>query len=415
MADPRRGMRRQLERVPFVVAPAAEIDRVARAAGLVKTNDRREEGQALVGLRREQLDVADVRDISEARKRRAGHFNVVLLRDYRSEARTSVTSSSTASGRASRPSASATAIATSRFRRFGSSPNGRRRRIDRGAGRLPAFPKEAEQLAHRRLVVSERLTDHHDMVEGARGMPLAPGAKRHLRIGDHRRESWAGRNGIDDGGVDDAVAQHRHQVVSGAGAAHGRGIRHIGHVPFLQRDPFDAVEPDAALIGEQGPDPHRRGRRVGAHADATAVQVRRRHRAALEVANQVRQRIPAEDDDRQQPQRDPSRACHQERHQRQFGDVELEVPDDALEGLVGNGDVGEGQGTSGDAILRSAARASSDGRRAASARAEAQRQPAAVARFPPPPAESWSRSASYIADLNNRAIAPVLLLVCSEP
>jgi hypothetical protein len=39
----------------------------------MKTNDRREEGQALVGPWREQLDVADVRDISEARKGRAGH------------------------------------------------------------------------------------------------------------------------------------------------------------------------------------------------------------------------------------------------------------------------------------------------------------------------------------------------------
>ena len=103
------------------------------------------------------------------------------------------------------------------------------------------------------------------------------------------------------------------------------------------------VEPDAAPIGKQGPDPYRGCRRVGAHADAAAVQVLRRDRATLDVADQVWQRIPAEYDDRQQPQRNAARTCHQERHQRQFGDVELEVPDDALEGLVGHGDVREGQ------------------------------------------------------------------------
>ena len=174
-------------------------------------------------------------------------------------------------------------------------------------------------------------------------MPLAPGAKRRLRVGDDRSEPWADRDRIDDGGVDDAVAQHRHQVAAGAGAAHRRRIRHVGHVPFLQSDPFDAVEPDAAPVGQQGADPHRGRRRVGAHADATAAQGFRRHRTTLGVVNQVWQRIPAEHDDRQQPQRDAARACHQERHQRQFRYVELEVADDALEGLVGHGDVGEGQ------------------------------------------------------------------------
>ena len=68
VADPRGRMRRQLERVPFVVAPAAEIDRIARAPGLMETDDRGEERQALLGLRREQLDVAEVGDIAEAGK-----------------------------------------------------------------------------------------------------------------------------------------------------------------------------------------------------------------------------------------------------------------------------------------------------------------------------------------------------------
>ena len=71
VAEPRCLVRRQLERVPFVIAPAAEIDRVAGAAGLMKTKDRREEPQAFVGPRRVQLDVADVRDIPEAREGRA--------------------------------------------------------------------------------------------------------------------------------------------------------------------------------------------------------------------------------------------------------------------------------------------------------------------------------------------------------
>ena len=66
-------VRRQLERVPFVVAPAAEVDRIARASRLMESDNRREERQARVRLRREELDVAEMGDVAKARKRRVGH------------------------------------------------------------------------------------------------------------------------------------------------------------------------------------------------------------------------------------------------------------------------------------------------------------------------------------------------------
>ena len=101
---------------------------------------------------------------------------------------------------------------------------------------------------------------------------------RHVASGSGTtaNESRTGGNGIDDGGIDDAVAQHRHEVAAGGRAADGRRIRHAGHVPFLERDPFHGVEPNAELIGDQGTDPDGSRRRVGADADTAAGQLLRR-------------------------------------------------------------------------------------------------------------------------------------------
>ena len=58
------GLRRgQLERVVFVVVPAAQIDRVALTAALGHPHDVDEEVQALFGLGRQQFDVGEVREI----------------------------------------------------------------------------------------------------------------------------------------------------------------------------------------------------------------------------------------------------------------------------------------------------------------------------------------------------------------
>ena len=81
------------------------------------------------------------------------------------------------------------------------------------------------------------------------------------------------------------------------------GSAHAGHVPFLERDPLDGVEVDAELVGHQGTDPDGGRRGVGADADAAAGQAGWCDPAALAVADEMRQRIAAEDDDRQQAQR----------------------------------------------------------------------------------------------------------------
>ena len=98
--------------------------------------------------------MADVRDVSETRERRAGHCNVVLLR---------VTEARPGHGDElldrERPRQQALLhgdgdgnfqVAAVRLE-----PEGSRRRVNRGAGGLPAFAEEAEQLAHRLLVVRE--------------------------------------------------------------------------------------------------------------------------------------------------------------------------------------------------------------------------------------------------------------------
>ena len=69
MTDSRGRVRRQLERVPFVIAPArGDTPNRPSAPALMKADHRREERQALFGLRREQLDVAEMRDVSETGK-----------------------------------------------------------------------------------------------------------------------------------------------------------------------------------------------------------------------------------------------------------------------------------------------------------------------------------------------------------
>ena len=61
-----RGLRgRQLQRMALVIVPAAQIDRVALAAALGHAHDVDEEVQALVRLRRQQLDVAEMGEIED--------------------------------------------------------------------------------------------------------------------------------------------------------------------------------------------------------------------------------------------------------------------------------------------------------------------------------------------------------------
>ena len=101
------------------------------------------------------------------------------------------------------------------------------------------------------------------------------------------------------------------------------------------------VELDAELIGDQGADPDGSRRRVGADADTAAGQLVRRDPAALDVADEMRKRVAAEDDDRKQAQRHVTGAGHEKRHERQLRDVELEIADHPFEGLVRHRHVGE--------------------------------------------------------------------------
>ena len=64
---PDAGLRRrgQLQRRPLVVAEAAQVDRVAALAGDLHAEDLPEVDEALVGLRRQQLDVREVREVAD--------------------------------------------------------------------------------------------------------------------------------------------------------------------------------------------------------------------------------------------------------------------------------------------------------------------------------------------------------------
>ena len=62
------GRGRQLQRVPLVVPPGAQVDRVSIATRLMKAHHRREEREAGVERRREQFDVAEVGHVAKARK-----------------------------------------------------------------------------------------------------------------------------------------------------------------------------------------------------------------------------------------------------------------------------------------------------------------------------------------------------------
>ena len=70
----------QLQAVAEVVAPAAQVDRLPVARLLLHPEHVDEEAQALVGLRREQLGVADAGDVVD----RLGHSSTRARRPSRS-------------------------------------------------------------------------------------------------------------------------------------------------------------------------------------------------------------------------------------------------------------------------------------------------------------------------------------------
>ena len=69
VAESRRRVCRQLERMTLVVTPRAQIDGIAAPCGLVQAHNRGKEGQAVIRPRREQFEVAHVSHVAEARKR----------------------------------------------------------------------------------------------------------------------------------------------------------------------------------------------------------------------------------------------------------------------------------------------------------------------------------------------------------
>ena len=60
--------RGELQRVMLVVVPAAQVDRVALPAAFGHAEDVDEEAQALLGLRRQKLDMRQVRQIEGAER-----------------------------------------------------------------------------------------------------------------------------------------------------------------------------------------------------------------------------------------------------------------------------------------------------------------------------------------------------------
>ena len=126
----------------------------------------------------------------------------------------------------------------------------------------------------------------------------------------------------------------------GARCTLGR-LRHAGDMSLLERDPL-RLRPTARRTRRQASRESRRrsssctrARRLGEPAKPSGMT------AVARRADEMRQRVAAEDDNRQQAQRHAARARHQKRHERQFRDVELESRTTRLKAWFGTAHLGE--------------------------------------------------------------------------
>ena len=102
---------------------------------------------------------------------------------------------------------------------------------------------------------------------------------------------------------------------------------------LLERQPLHARDVDAVVFHQDRADPGAGRHRVGAHADALAVQVLGLERAALGVVDEIRVLEARHHHEWQQPIRLAMRLGDELRHDRHLGDLELEIAHHALEEL----------------------------------------------------------------------------------
>ena len=173
-------------------------------------------------------------------------------------------------------------------------------------------------------------------------MLLPPRARGAGGIGNERHHAWVrGRVAAQNRGVDLAGEQHAEQLLAGSGAVHVRRIAELRDVRLFERDPGDAIEIDAPVFRQDAAEPGHRRHGVRANADTTAGEIARRQRTALAVVDEIRMLKTPEHDGGQQHERLAVRLRDQERHDRQLGDVELQVAHRALEAGRGGFYVGE--------------------------------------------------------------------------
>ena len=122
------------------------------------------------------------------------------------------------------------------------------------------------------------MVDRHRLVLGVPALRLG------LRIAEQRFHARVVRR-FAEHRIEFAVEQHRHDLLS-RGRALG-GVLVFRHVRILERDPVDAVEIDAIVVGEDAANPGAGRGGEGANADALAVEVGGRQRPFGRIVDRV--------------------------------------------------------------------------------------------------------------------------------
>jgi hypothetical protein len=168
-----------------------------------------------------------------------------------------------------------------------------------------------------------------DLDRAVLGVPVA---RRLFRIGNEPLQARVGEMGVPHHrGVHFSVEQHLEQVASLGRALDRGGIPEFRHVRLLERHPAHGVDVDPVIVGEDAAEPHARRHRVGADADAAAIEVLRAQLAARGVVHEERVLEAPEHHRRQQHVGLAVRLRHQVGHDGELGDIELEVAHGALE------------------------------------------------------------------------------------
>ena len=173
------------------------------------------------------------------------------------------------------------------------------------------------------------------LAQGGRGpvKGLLMDGSRLVGVGNEALQARVGKTGVPQHrGVHLAVEQHLHQLAPLGGSLDRGRILELRHVRLLERHPLDARDVHAVVLHQDAADPGAGGHRVRTHAYAFSMELFRGKRCVpLRIENQIGMLEARHDDERQKPVGLVERLGDEERHDRHFGDVELEVAHHALE------------------------------------------------------------------------------------